>query len=68
VALFVPLKGVSAIDVEGGPFYDPQADQALFEALRSNVGPNAELHELEHNVNDPEFAHAMVDKLVEYVA
>jgi uncharacterized protein (UPF0261 family) len=68
VALFVPLKGVSAIDVEGGPFYDPQADQALFEALRSNVGPNVELHELEHNVNDPEFAHAMVDKLVEYVA
>ncbi|MBV9414175.1 MAG: Tm-1-like ATP-binding domain-containing protein, partial [Solirubrobacterales bacterium] len=29
VALFMPLNGVSAIDVEGGPFHDPAADQAL---------------------------------------
>jgi uncharacterized protein (UPF0261 family) len=68
VALFVPLKGVSAIDVEGGPFYDPAADAALFEALRANLSDNVELHELEHNINDPEFAQAMVDKLVQYIA
>jgi uncharacterized protein (UPF0261 family) len=67
VALFVPLKGVSAIDIEGGPFHDPVADQALFDALRENLEDNVELHELEHNVNDPEFAQAMVDKLLEYV-
>jgi uncharacterized protein (UPF0261 family) len=67
VALFVPLKGVSAIDVEGGPFYDPAADEALFEALRANLSDNVELHELEHNINDPEFAHAMVDRLIRYV-
>ena len=67
VALFVPLKGVSAIDVEGGPFHDPAADEALFQALRDNRPANVELHELEHNINDPEFALAMVDKLVEYV-
>jgi uncharacterized protein (UPF0261 family) len=67
VALFVPLRGVSAIDVEGGPFYDPAADEALFQALRDNRPENVELHELEHNVNDPEFAIAMVDRLVEYL-
>jgi uncharacterized protein (UPF0261 family) len=67
VALFVPLKGVSAIDVEGGPFYDPVADDALFEALRANLKGNVELHELELDINDPEFAHAMVDKLVQYI-
>ena len=67
VALFVPLKGVSAIDVEGGPFYDPAADAALFQALRDNISPNVELHELQHTVNDPEFALAMVDRLVEYL-
>ena len=66
-ALFIPLRGVSAIDVEGGPFYDPAADQALFEALRDNLGPNVELHELDHEINDPEFAEAMVDRLVEFL-
>jgi uncharacterized protein (UPF0261 family) len=68
VALFVPLKGVSAIDIEGGPFYDPAADEALFEALRENLSPNVELHELDHNINDPEFASAIADKLAEYLA
>jgi uncharacterized protein (UPF0261 family) len=67
VALFIPLKGVSAIDVEGGPFYDPDADQALFTALRENLSDNVELHELDHNINDPEFAEATVEKLVEYL-
>jgi uncharacterized protein (UPF0261 family) len=67
VALFVPLKGVSAIDVEGGPFYDPAADAALFDALRENVTANVELYELDHNINDAEFAAAMVAKLVFYL-
>ncbi len=67
VALFVPLKGVSAIDIEGGPFHDPAADEALFEALRHDCPANVELHELEYNVNDPEFAIAMVDRLVEFL-
>ena len=67
VALFVPLKGVSAIDVEGGPFYDREADEALFEALRENATDGVELHEIDHNINDPEFAHAMVEKLLEYL-
>ena len=67
VALFVPLNGVSAIDIEGGPFYDPAADQALFEALRENLSANVELHELRHNINDPEFALAMAERLDAYI-
>ena len=67
VALFLPLKGVSAIDSEGGPFHDPAADEALFEALRENLAPNVEVHELEHNINDPEFALAMADRLEQYL-
>ena len=67
LALFLPLKGVSAIDSEGGPFHDPAADEALFEALRENLAPNVEVHELEHNINDPEFALAMADRLEQYL-
>ena len=67
VALFVPLRGVSMIDAEGGPFWDPDADAALFEALRSGLDRRVELHELDLHVNDPEFATAMVEKLDDYM-
>jgi uncharacterized protein (UPF0261 family) len=67
VALFVPLRGVSAIAGDGAPFHDPAADEALFSALREGVGPNVELHELDHHINDPEFATAMADRLDAYL-
>jgi uncharacterized protein (UPF0261 family) len=66
-ALFVPLQGVSMIDAEGQPFHDPEADEALFAALREGLGDNVELIEMDNNVNDPEFADAMADKLDEYI-
>jgi uncharacterized protein (UPF0261 family) len=62
-ALFVPLRGVSMIATEGQPFHDPDADRALFSAVRENIGPNVELHELDTDINDPSFAIAMADRL-----
>ena len=68
-ALFVPLKGVSAIDVEGMPFYDPAADAALFGAIRANLDRSkVELVELDLAINDPAFADAMVDRLQKMLA
>ena len=67
VALFVPLGGISLIATPGGPFFDAAADEALFAAVRANVGENVELVELESDVNDPAFADAMVAKLHRYV-
>jgi uncharacterized protein (UPF0261 family) len=66
-ALFVPLKGVSMIDAEGQPFHDPEADEALFAAVREGLDDRVELIEMDCNVNDPEFAAAMADKLDEYL-
>ena len=66
-ALFLPLAGVSMIDAEGQPFHDPEADAALFEALREGLDRSVELVEMDCNVNDPEFAAAMVTKLDEYM-
>lgn len=62
--LFIPLKGVSAIDKEGQPFYLPEADAALFESLRRNIRPPVELVELDLHINDPEFAAAMAERLL----
>jgi uncharacterized protein (UPF0261 family) len=66
-ALFVPLRGVSMIATEGQPFHDPEADEALFGALREGRGPDVEVHELDLDVNDPAFAEAMADRLHELV-
>jgi uncharacterized protein (UPF0261 family) len=66
-ALFVPLKGVSMIATEGGPFHDPAADEALFDALREGLAANVEVHEVEADVNDPAFAEAMADRLHELI-
>lgn len=66
VALFVPLGGVSMIDAEGQPFYDVEADEALFQSIRDNINANkVELIELQNNINDPEFSEAMANKLLE---
>jgi uncharacterized protein (UPF0261 family) len=67
-ALLVPLRGVSAIDREGQPFWWPEADRALFQSLRNWVGPQVRLVELDHHVNDPEFAAAAVRILLGLMA
>jgi uncharacterized protein (UPF0261 family) len=65
--VLIPLKGVSAIDAEGKPFWWPEADAALFQSVRNWVAPNVELVELYLHVNDPAFAAACANKLREYM-
>ncbi|MCC5908284.1 MAG: Tm-1-like ATP-binding domain-containing protein [Balneolaceae bacterium] len=64
VVLLLPLNGVSMMDRDGQPFYDPEADQALFETLRGSIAANVRLIELDLNINDPEFAKAAADELL----
>jgi len=66
-ALFVPLRGVSMIAVEGQPFHDPEADEALRAGLAETLDPSVEVHERDEDVNDPAFATAMADRLHELV-
>jgi len=66
--LFVPLRGVSMIAVEGQPFHDAAADDALLAGLHETLGPSVEVHELDTDVNDPAFAVAMADRLHELIA
>jgi uncharacterized protein (UPF0261 family) len=68
VALYLPLRGVSAYDVPGGVFHDPEADAALFEAIRTGVDSSVELIEVDAHVNDAEFAAAMAQRLDAMVA
>ncbi len=62
-ALFVPLRGVSMIAVEGQPFHDADADEALLAGLAETLEEGVEVHRLEADVNDDGFAVAMADRL-----
>jgi uncharacterized protein (UPF0261 family) len=66
VTLFVPLRGISLIAVEGQVFHDPDADAALLAGLRETLDPGVDVRELDTDINDPAFAHAMADALHEH--
>jgi uncharacterized protein (UPF0261 family) len=67
-AVYLPLGGVSAIAGKGGPFYDAEADQALFSAVRSQLDTKrVELVELDLEINETAFAVALADRLHEMV-
>src|SRR5260221_2772052 len=62
VRFFLPEGGVSALDAPGQPFWDPEADAALFRALDRTVRQtsNRQLIRLKRNINEGEFAAAIV--------
>ena len=62
VRFLLPEGGLSLLDAPGKPFWDPEADRALFEAITKGFRPGAQrrLLRLPHNVNAPDFAAALV--------
>ena len=66
LTLFIPRRGFSAIGTEGGVFRDAEADEALIRALRANLDPAVEVVEMDTDINDPAFAHAMARRLHEH--
>ncbi|MSR54848.1 MAG: UPF0261 family protein, partial [Gemmataceae bacterium] len=61
------LKGISAIDREGGPFWWPEADAALFQSIRNWVGPWVQLIEVDRHINDPDVARIAADTVLAMV-
>jgi uncharacterized protein (UPF0261 family) len=64
VTVLFPLRGVSALDAEGKPFFDPEADRALFAALDRNLEPHVRFEGLDLHINDDAFAAACVAELL----
>lgn len=62
-AIVVPLRGLSSLDVEGGPHWLPEANAALFQSLRNWVY-GVDLIELDLHVDDPEFGVACAEALL----
>lgn len=62
VRFLIPERGVSALDIEGGPFWNPEADAALFNAVETTIRQTDKRRviRLPLHINDPEFAKAAV--------
>jgi uncharacterized protein (UPF0261 family) len=65
VCVLLPRRGLSALSVPGGPFHDPEADAALFDAIRAGCGAHVDVIEHDCGINDPQFARALADRLTE---
>ena len=63
-AILLPRQGVSALDRCGQPFDDPQAREALFDAIRAHAA-GVEILELDCHLNDRLFAETAAEELLD---
>lgn len=64
--LMIPRGGVSGIDRPGQPFFDPEADAALFETVASELAgvDHVRVVSRPENINDPPFAEEAANQLL----
>ena len=67
VELLVPEGGISENDRPGHVFYDSEADQALFTAIRDHAKPNVQTSWLPYHINDPAFAEIVAAKILDFL-
>jgi uncharacterized protein (UPF0261 family) len=62
VRFLIPEGGVSMLDAPGQPFHDPEADNALFEAIEKTVreSPRRHVERVGANINDTPFVDAVI--------
>ncbi|MEO6789278.1 MAG: Tm-1-like ATP-binding domain-containing protein, partial [Chthoniobacteraceae bacterium] len=64
VTVLLPLRSISIISAPGGAFHWPEADAALFGAIKKHLRPGIPLIELDCAINDPAFAEACANALL----
>ena len=64
VIVLWPSRGVSALDAPGQPFFDPEADAALLDALRTHLDGRIPITIVDAHLNDDAFAAAAVGELL----
>ena len=64
VTVLLPLRAISIISAPGQPFHSPEADAALFSAIKKHLAPHIPLTELDCTINDPAFAQACAQTLL----
>jgi uncharacterized protein (UPF0261 family) len=60
VNVLVPANGWSSVDSPGNPTYAPEEDRLFVEELSKKLKPEIRIQEIEANMEDPDFANAVV--------
>ncbi len=68
VTVLLPLRGISVISAPGQPFDSPEADAALFGAIKQHLRPGIPLVEVDCEINDIAFAEACANALLSHLA
>jgi len=61
IKVLIPLRGWSSVDSPGNATYDPDEDRGFVEALRGGLNPDIEILEVDANMEDPDFAAAVIE-------
>jgi uncharacterized protein (UPF0261 family) len=64
VAVFIPAKGFSQLDLEGKPFHWPEANRAFIDTLKANLRTDIPVIELDTDINDPAFSGKAAETLL----
>lgn len=65
VRVLIPLKGWSSVDCSGNPTYDPEEDRIFARELRKGLDQEIQVIEVDANMEDPEFADAVIESALE---
>jgi uncharacterized protein (UPF0261 family) len=68
VVVYIPLRGFSAIDSPGQPFFFPEANRAFIEALKMNLPSRIPVIEKDLHINDASFARETAQALLKLLA
>ncbi|KAI1207019.1 uncharacterized protein F4807DRAFT_211206 [Annulohypoxylon truncatum] len=64
--VWLPLRGISAISIEGQAYYDKVADEALFTSIKKGLeGTKIKVVEVDLDINDPRWSEQVARRLSE---
>ena len=63
--VLLPTKAISVVSAPGQPFHDPEADAALFDALKRHLRRDIPVVEMDVAINDPAFAEKCAEMLLQ---
>ena len=67
VRVLIPVRGFSSIDCEGNNFYDPVADKAFIDSLKSSLKKAIEVKEIDAHINDSKFAQVVANEFMDII-